>query len=57
MKTVLCYGDSNTWGYTAATEERFPPDVRWPAVLRHCDPTAEKLEHQGRAGCSELPCM
>ena len=33
MKTVLCYGDSNTWGYDPATRTRYPPDVRWTAVL------------------------
>jgi lysophospholipase L1-like esterase len=33
MRTVLCYGDSNTWGYEPATGERFPEDVRWPGVL------------------------
>jgi lysophospholipase L1-like esterase len=34
MKTVLCYGDSNTWGYNAADAGRFTPDVRWPGVMR-----------------------
>src|SRR5512135_783272 len=34
MKTVLCYGDSNTWGYDPATQQRFPRDVRWTGVLR-----------------------
>jgi lysophospholipase L1-like esterase len=34
MKTVLCYGDSNTWGFDPETGERFPEDVRWPGVLR-----------------------
>ncbi len=34
MKTVLCYGDSNTWGYDPATQTRYPRDVRWPGVLR-----------------------
>ena len=34
MKTVVCYGDSNTWGYDPATRGRFPYDVRWPGVLR-----------------------
>ncbi len=34
MKTVLCYGDSNTWGSDPETGERFAPDVRWPGVLR-----------------------
>ena len=34
MKTILCYGDSNTWGYDAATRGRFPSETRWPAVLQ-----------------------
>ena len=33
MKTVLCYGDSNTWGYDPATRTRYPPHVRWTGVL------------------------
>jgi lysophospholipase L1-like esterase len=33
MKTVLCYGDSNTWGYDPATRTRYPSDVRWTGVL------------------------
>lgn len=32
-KTILCYGDSNTWGYDPATKERFARDVRWTGVL------------------------
>lgn len=34
MRTILCYGDSNTWGYDPATTERFDRDTRWPGVLR-----------------------
>ena len=33
MKRVLCYGDSNTWGYEPATGNRYPEEVRWPGVL------------------------
>ena len=33
MKSVLCYGDSNTWGFDPATRARFAPDVRWTGVL------------------------
>lgn len=33
MKTILCYGDSNTHGYNPASQDRFPPDVRWTGVL------------------------
>jgi lysophospholipase L1-like esterase len=34
-KTILCYGDSNTWGYVPGSDgERFDWDVRWPGVLQ-----------------------
>lgn len=32
MKRVLCYGDSNTWGYMPGLGTRFPADVRWTGV-------------------------
>jgi lysophospholipase L1-like esterase len=34
VKTILCYGDSNTWGYDPATQTRFSRDERWTGVLR-----------------------
>lgn len=36
MKSVLCYGDSNTWGAAtvARPDNRYAPDERWPGVLR-----------------------
>jgi lysophospholipase L1-like esterase len=34
VRTVLCYGDSNTWGADPATGTRFPRDVRWPGRLQ-----------------------
>ncbi|MBL9177735.1 MAG: SGNH/GDSL hydrolase family protein [Verrucomicrobiaceae bacterium] len=38
MKTVLCFGDSNTWGFipesiTSPFSERHAHDVRWTGVL------------------------
>ena len=33
MPTIVCYGDSNTHGYDAATGGRFARSVRWPGVL------------------------
>ena len=33
MRTILCYGDSNTWGSDPETGERCAEDVRWPGVL------------------------
>ena len=35
MKTILCYGDSNTWGYNPSTKERYGRDERWGGVLRN----------------------
>lgn len=34
MRSVLCFGDSNTWGYDPATGNRFARDVRWPGRLQ-----------------------
>jgi lysophospholipase L1-like esterase len=35
VRTVLCYGDSNTWGFVpAGNGARFDWDVRWPGVLQ-----------------------
>jgi lysophospholipase L1-like esterase len=34
VRTILCFGDSNTWGYNPETGERFPRDVRWPGRLQ-----------------------
>ena len=38
VKTILCFGDSNTWGCVPLVAfgqtKRFPADVRWPRVLR-----------------------
>jgi lysophospholipase L1-like esterase len=35
-RTVLCYGDSNTWGYATVPrpDDRYGPSERWPGVLR-----------------------
>ena len=33
MKTIVCYGDSNTWGHNPATQDRFPIEQRWTGVL------------------------
>ncbi|PRD42225.1 arylesterase [Phyllobacterium phragmitis] len=34
MKTVLCYGDSLTWGYDATGPGRHALEDRWPSVLQ-----------------------
>ena len=33
MKRILCYGDSNTWGFMGESGERFDEQTRWPCLL------------------------
>lgn len=33
-KTVLCYGDSNTYGYNPSNGFRYPADIRWTGRLQ-----------------------
>ena len=42
MKNILCFGDSNTWGYdvttfdpTIGSGQRMPFDVRWPGRVQN----------------------
>ena len=34
METILCYGDSNTYGFVPETGMRYPKDVRYPGRLQ-----------------------
>ncbi|MBF9015963.1 MULTISPECIES: SGNH/GDSL hydrolase family protein [unclassified Oceanispirochaeta] len=34
MKNVLCFGDSNTWGYMPGSGGRFDRDIRWTGKLQ-----------------------
>ncbi len=34
MKNILCFGDSNTWGYAPFTKLRFDTNTRWTGVLQ-----------------------
>ncbi|MDO5154894.1 MAG: GDSL-type esterase/lipase family protein [Eubacteriales bacterium] len=34
MKNILCFGDSNTWGYNPNTKERYPWGIRWTSKLQ-----------------------
>jgi lysophospholipase L1-like esterase len=65
MKTILCYGDSNTWGYDPATGGRHDHKTRWPMVLKNIlnknsssgDPEWWVVEEglNGRTSCREDP--
>ena len=34
MKTIVCFGDSNTWGANASTRDRYPWAQRWTGLLQ-----------------------
>lgn len=34
MKNILCFGDSNTWGYNPETKDRYPREIRWTGLLQ-----------------------
>lgn len=58
MKTVLCFGDSNTWGFDPETQQRFPYDVRWTGRLQSLlGPEWRVLEEglNGRTTCVDDP--
>lgn len=55
MKTVLCFGDSNTWGFipesiTASHPSRHPHDVRWTGVLARELGQAFRVIEEGQNG-------
>lgn len=66
IKNILCYGDSNTWGYIPGTGKRFPLAHRWPGILQQslgesfhiieaglCGRTTA-FDDPGKAGCNGL---
>ena len=50
MKQILCFGDSNTWGYDGESRERLPWGVRWTSLLQ------EKLNKEKYRGIEEGLC-
>jgi lysophospholipase L1-like esterase len=33
-KRIVCFGDSNTWGFDARSGGRFAENIRWPSLLQ-----------------------
>jgi lysophospholipase L1-like esterase len=50
MKRILCYGDSNTWGFIPLTAERYPQDIRWAGVLQKTLGTDYQVIEEGLNG-------
>ena len=65
MKTILCYGDSNTWGFDPRTGDRYDHKTRWPMAMASIlnrdsspeDPAWWVVEEgqNGRTSCREDP--
>ncbi len=56
-KTILCYGDSNTYGYDPEDGMRYPEDVRWPGVLKELMGERYRIVEEGCNGrtCAHTP--
>lgn len=54
LKNILCFGDSNTYGYIAGSGERYPQGVRWTSVL--ADLLSERYKIF-EAGCNNRACF
>ena len=50
MFEVMCFGDSNTWGYSPSTGQRFPRTVRWTGVLQSELGTGFLIHEEGLNG-------
>lgn len=50
MKRVLCFGDSNTWGYDYVGNRRFGDEERWPGVLQNKLGAEYKVIEEGLCG-------
>jgi lysophospholipase L1-like esterase len=49
-KTVLCFGDSNTWGYDAETDLRFDEETRWTGLLASYLGSPYRVVEEGLSG-------
>lgn len=49
-KTILCYGDSNTWGQKPGHSGRYPADTRWTGVLQNALGTDFYVIEEGLGG-------
>jgi len=54
MKRILCYGDSNTWGYKPADGSRFGETERWPALMQKNLKLKSAIIEEGLNGRSAL---
>ena len=49
-KRIICFGDSNTWGYDPVTGSRYDEDTRWPMLLQKSLGDAYQVIEEGQNG-------
>lgn len=50
MKTVLCFGDSNTWGFVPGTGARYAREERWTGRLQYLLGDGYAVVEEGQNG-------
>ncbi len=50
MKKIVCFGDSNTYGYNPETGGRYGEDIRWPRVLQKLLGDEYEIIEEGQNG-------
>lgn len=54
MKKILCFGDSNTYGYNPSNGRRFSSDIRWVGLLKN---SLKEKFNIIEAGCNNRTCF
>ena len=49
-KRIVCFGDSNTWGYNPKTGERYDENTRWPMRMQQILGDAYQVIEEGQNG-------
>lgn len=50
MKTIICFGDTNTWGVNPETDQRLPFEKRWTGILTKELEKEYRVIEEGQAG-------
>lgn len=50
MKSILCFGDSITWGYNPVDATRLPAEHRWPRILAEALGPGHEVIEEGLNG-------
>ena len=50
MKNILCFGDSNTWGYDPVTHARYEYHERWPGIVQNSLGNGYRIIEEGQNG-------